>query len=357
MKVFYIRSAKCEYDYIRYDLLHGLGNNIDIQFYDIADLKTITYDQTPSTFVYGVQSLTCAYGSGSLQTPSIIIISATGLSFKDAELVFKDIELFVKNRKPSVIFYLSDEFGDLNYWHSLSKYTKLFFCHYNHSHYDRFDNVIQMPLGYVSNVLSQRYSLDIKQKPICDRKYCWSFIGQIKSDRELMCNSFEESFSDHAMPYFIKAGKNSWDMNNQLITQPDMHDIYCDSIFIPVGRGNHSLDCFRIYEAIVSGAIPVVVGDSNEINTTFYYNNNPPPFLHFTNWVDAANSCKKLLDDSVSIQTPSNMLSISTEFTRETSTYGNGAYVSLQTIQDDLLKWWRGQITGIQHKISDALLN
>lgn len=309
MKGFYIRSANCEYDYISYDLLHGLGN-LDIQFYDFADLKTIAYDDD--------------------QTPSIIIISSAGIStFEEAELIFKDIELFVKNRKPYVIFYLSDEHGSLNYWRSLSKNTKLFFCQYNHPNCDRFDNVIQMPLGYVSNVLSQRYSLDIKQKQICERKYCWSFIGQIKSDRELMCNSFEESFSDHAMPYFIKTGINSWDMNNQLVTQHDMHNIYCDSVFIPVGRGNRSLDCFRIYEAIVSGAIPVVVGDNNEINTTFYYDNNPPPFLHFTNWVDAANSCKKILDDSVSIQ----------------------------TIQDDLLKWWRCQITGIQHKISDALLN
>ncbi len=58
-----------------------------------------------------------------------------------------------------------------------------------------------------------------------------------------------------------------------------MFDVYNDSIFIPNGRGNFTLDCFRIYEAILSGCIPVIVGKNEELDTIFYYNNDKPPFI------------------------------------------------------------------------------
>ena len=39
------------------------------------------------------------------------------------------------------------------------------------------------------------------------------------------------------------------------------NNIYSQSIFVFNGRGNVFLDCFRLYEAIIAGAIPVIVGE------------------------------------------------------------------------------------------------
>ena len=36
-----------------------------------------------------------------------------------------------------------------------------------------------------------------------------------------------------------------------------MREIYLSSRFVVVGRGQSNLDCYRIYEAIICGAVPV----------------------------------------------------------------------------------------------------
>ena len=59
--------------------------------------------------------------------------------------------------------------------------------------------------------------------------------------------------------------------NNQTIKPYELFDLYRESLFVPIGRGNISLDCFRIYEAIVAGAIPVMCGTNQEIEMTFNF--------------------------------------------------------------------------------------
>jgi hypothetical protein len=93
------------------------------------------------------------------------------------------------------------------------------------------------------------------------------------------------------------------------------------------GRGNCSLDCFRIYEAIVAGAIPVIVGGQDEINRTFYYNNCLPPLLYFSSWEEAVLQCNKLLLEPE----------------------------VLQKRQDDLLSWWHGQMASIHSLIQASI--
>ncbi len=77
-----------------------------------------------------------------------------------------------------------------------------------------------------------------------------------------------EVFSEW-LPYLHDAG----------ITPMEMRKIYNNSKFVVVGRGQVNLDCYRIYEAIICGAIPIVCGPVDEMHKAFEYEGDVPPLL------------------------------------------------------------------------------
>jgi hypothetical protein len=60
------------------------------------------------------------------------------------------------------------------------------------------------------------------------------------------------------------------------------------------GRGHVTLDCFRVYEATIAGAIPIVVGPIAEINHAFYFDGEQPPFLYASSWEGALKAAMKM---------------------------------------------------------------
>eukprot|EP00607_Mallomonas_marina_P003056 CAMPEP_0182435016 /NCGR_PEP_ID=MMETSP1167-20130531/73090_1 /TAXON_ID=2988 /ORGANISM="Mallomonas Sp, Strain CCMP3275" /LENGTH=267 /DNA_ID=CAMNT_0024625537 /DNA_START=42 /DNA_END=845 /DNA_ORIENTATION=+ len=78
------------------------------------------------------------------------------------------------------------------------------------------------------------------------------------------------------------------------MTGSEMRAVYNNSLFVIIGRGWNSLDCFRVYEAIISGALPVVVGDLEEIKAVFFFNNHPPPLVMAQNWSAAVLKCASM---------------------------------------------------------------
>jgi hypothetical protein len=195
--------------------------------------------------------------------------------------------------KPLIVFYLSDEGGCCSSWTILEQYTKLLFRQYNFGHYKYSKNNYQSPLGYVTNYLNNNSSNNISKKPICDRTINASFIGTPKSDRVHMSNIFNKNMKNTKIIFV----NNNWDIPNLPYSPQDCFDTYNDSIFVLCGRGNSNLDCFRIYEAIVAGAIPITIGSKEEINITFNYNNNLMPILFFDTWEIAVLECNKLLHE------------------------------------------------------------
>jgi hypothetical protein len=155
--------------------------------------------------------------------------------------------------------------------------------------------------------------------------YKASFIGELKSDRFEMLGAFEESFLKDEL--FFRGTRNSWELPTLQYSPSATNEIYSDSIFVPIGRGNESLDCFRFYEAIVSGAIPVIVGDINEINMTFQYEGYMPSFLYTNNWTDAASACKHAIKTNFPL---------------------------LMAIQKHNSDWWDSQVRKIRHLIERA---
>ena len=204
------------------------------------------------------------------------------LVFSTNEITFKEMENISKIMKPIILVQLSDEDGRRHEYIELASFTKLLVRQYFFQHYDysQYCNILYIPLGYQSTC--NNYFLN-KNQPILsmERKYDWSFLGDPqKHDRLSVLHQLSIS------------NLNRYCTGNQ-ISAIQMLDIYSDSIFVPNCRGNVTMDCFRTYEASACGAIPVVVGNINELMIT-YAKEQCPPWIFSNNWSDAINRCCEL---------------------------------------------------------------
>ena len=296
MKVFYMIQTEWENDYIKYDIFGNI-NNIEFIDYTASDASHFEYIKNYPN----------------VENNCMIVVNSNNYG-KD---VFSLVEDMIKTIKPLVIVWCSDQIGDREDFLTLSQYTKLMLRQHIYKKYlfTNTPNLYQIPLGYMKNMLQQRSSLDITVKPINERKYTWASIIQFKFDRQEMLNKFQNAFSNH---YCNTSGRISANIMGQ---------IYNDAIFVPNGRGDFRLDCFRLYEACLLGAIPVIAGDQDEINETFFYNNNKPPFLYCNDWDDAIVKCSELLTQPE----------------------------KLVNMQKSLLEWWKNEIITIQKKIAHCI--
>lgn len=223
---------------------------------------------------------------------------------------FNDILECVKITKPKIVIQLSDEFWyeDLQIHNTIADYCKLFLRKQHHKNYVYRYNTLNIPLGYSSGY----YAPKVIPK-ISERKLNWSYVGDMnKSDRKELYNNFIR-MSEYKCDNGIPADK--------------MSEIYADTIFAPCGRGNSSLNCMRLYESSMVGAIPIVVGSNEDIEDTFAFEENPP-WLFFNSWQEAESECRKLLLNKD----------------------------KLQEIQDNILFWWHNRILKVKQKV-DCILD
>lgn len=136
-----------------------------------------------------------------------------------------------------------------------------------------------------------------------------------------------EKFSKVFDHNFIHTGKTNWlEPQNQEIEPKDVYNKYNQSIFVPIGRGNKSLDCFRLYEAILAGAIPVMCSSQKELSDPFRFNGNLPIIISSETWDEALVLCKEIHNDQAR---------------KDHITQYN-------------LKWWKEQIIDISNKITES---
>ena len=292
MNVLYMNDCLWEFDYFKYDIFRSL---LDITVVSKYSIKP--YLQNP---VY--------------KKNTILILNSTITPFSDAKA-------YCKALRPHALFQLSDEHGTRQDWLTLSEYCRYVFRQYTHASYKitGYKNIFQIPLGYPSGMLGSS-SLDLVQLPMKDRSYEWAFIGCIKSDRHEMCTKFSTAFKKG----YCAVGHNTWKLNEQRVAPKEMAKIYADSVFVPIGFGNHTYDCFRFYEAIIGGAIPVLVGKPEDLDMTFFFRGLKPCYIQSTTWDGAIEQClNKPVED-------------------------------LQVIQDHNSKWWKEQMESIQNKLSSA---
>jgi GR25 family glycosyltransferase involved in LPS biosynthesis len=230
--------------------------------------------------------------------------------FNCREVLYESVFEVVKKIKPKIIICLSDEyiFENKDIFNNLGNYCKLFIRNYTYSTYTYTPNTLIIPLGYTNNVGIQNIQIPL----IKERNLNWAFVGNFKNDRRHMVDTFTE-------------------IENNLITsncsKQQLQNVYLNTIFAPCGRGNSNLECFRLYEASMLGAIPVVVGNDIEIKNTFSYFNNKPPWVFANTWEEAKDICQNLLQDKTKIQ----------------------------QIQTKNLDWWQKTTDSIKSNIEDAL--
>tara|TARA_B110000971_G_scaffold15912_3_gene14714 strand:- start:2227 stop:3087 length:861 start_codon:yes stop_codon:yes gene_type:complete len=213
----------------------------------------------------------------------------------NARISLNFLENMIKKIKPFIIFHLSDEHArNIKYYNLYSRYNiKLLFHQYNFEKINYKINHFQIPLGYVSGFLSNNSYINSKQTEY-NKPYDFSFIGGLKSDRKEMLHKFSNNFKNN----FIYTGITDWsNPKNNNIKPYELFNIYKDSLFVPIGRGNESLDCSRLYEAIVAGAIPVICGLIEETNVTFKFNNKMPHIIIADTWDKVILLCKELYNN------------------------------------------------------------
>ena len=217
----------------------------------------------------------------------------TILVFNSNTRTYQTILDIVRELHPRVIVHLSDEWG-LN-----PEFTELVdipgvvvLRQHNHAHYpkERMQKLHQIPLGYMSGMLKSTIQDTLKAgyKAPSARARRWAFAGNLKQDRVEMLHTFEammgEGLVTHSTP------------PNEMFT------VYQDTVFVPCGRGNVKLDCFRLYEACLAGAIPVVVGTEEEMSIDFSFGGIPlPPWVRASTWEEATRKCQLMTDQELSI--------------------------------------------------------
>jgi hypothetical protein len=143
------------------------------------------------------------------------------------------------------LFHLGDEF----YRESTEFYKDLDFVfrqYYKEEDHKRYAHCHYFPIGYKSG-----FRQHLVERSIAAREHRWSFAGHLKGSRFEMIK--------HARA--IAGGKfhttSQWNDPNALTTET-YAQLLSNTQFSLCPMGNYSVDCFRVYESLEAGAIPIV---------------------------------------------------------------------------------------------------
>lgn len=212
------------------------------------------------------------------------------IAFSSNTQPFEKMASLCAHLRPEILVHLSDEYypGARAIYNDLAAHASLYLRQYRLPNYQYPHNTAFLGLGYGSGMLEPWERCDsLPIKPIQERSITWAFVGTLKQDRRNMLETFK------ALP----GGK----MVINGIPIRAMRAIYEDCIFAPIGRGNATLDCFRIYESIMTGSIPVVVGSSPMILETLCHLGRPP-YILAGSWPAALGRCRTLLQDQAQLE-------------------------------------------------------
>ena len=272
----------------RYVLLHSLNSDWELDYIvkDVMDDGTsyekevVLWNQKEGRNFSFLQDFRKEVG----ERPLAIGLSVNVLSCWEVENMLRILQ-------PTVVFVLGDELKNEYCKHNAAvQFGRVVFRQYNVPPFGYRKPYHLMILGTKTNTF-QGAVRGHSVKPPSERQFVWRHIGNVqKSDRGEMVRALSTILWNSILP--------------TAIPEKEVQAIYEDSVFVPVGRGHQNLDCFRLYEALRAGAIPIVVGSEAEILKTF--TGRPgwkglPPMVVGTSWNDAAKNAKTLLGDAVAL--------------------------------------------------------
>ena len=207
-----------------------------------------------------------------IQRSSVLAISVNNNSVEDAGKII-DIA------QPRVLLLLSDEFGDKPEYEELFSKVPLVYRQYRYDSYKNPPNQRILPVGY--HCWDQH-----ARRPSMTKKYVWSFIGNLKGNREK-----DIKVLDDLKPNFN--GK----------TKPEENpDILNSSIFVYCPNGNYNVESSRPYTASMCGAIPCLVCTQSQWDSTYPYFDIEPPWLHADSAEKIRDMMKSLLENPVELR-------------------------------------------------------
>jgi hypothetical protein len=144
----------------------------------------------------------------------------------------------------------------------------------------KMSKVMFFPLGYKLGFWKDYKGPSPAEISMNQRKYDWTFVGGLKNDRPVMLEEMKKMSPNHYTHF-----NSGWNTSDSLSTR-EYRDIMLQTKLIPSGLGNMSIDCFRIYEALECGCIPIVVQKTPRQN--FHYLEKlfggPTPIPTVMNW-------------------------------------------------------------------------
>jgi hypothetical protein len=142
-------------------------------------------------------------------------------------------------------------------------------------------NLLAVPLGVPKTFVPPQSLKGIRQ-----RRFSWAFLGEVKNESRQNMVSRLRNVRGEALLH-TTSGWDSADARRGSAYS----DALADCIFAPTPPANVHLECYRTYEALECGAIPVV-------NTDYYHAEFGAPFpVVQPTWWDAPEALNRLLDD------------------------------------------------------------
>ena len=186
------------------------------------------------------------------------------------------------------VIHLSDE----EYKHNTSFYRDAAFVIRNYWHRDlaKLPSVHFFALGYKRGFWE---GSDHAVLPAINRKYIWSFAGQLnKSTRPHMYTALKK-----IKPHYLFRIKGFNDPNS--LSTSDYRNMLLETQIVPCPRGFVNIDSFRTYETLETVGIPLVERGSDN-----YYDNLFPdhPFIVIDDWKKASGVVKMLSSNPRALQ-------------------------------------------------------
>lgn len=245
-------------------------------------------------------------------------------------------------KKPRVLFHFSDESGKykpVDIYPKIMPHDGLVLRQY------QFWNELPaaprthiMPLGYNMHLDFQGDSCAAATKNAAGgvraRKYNWAFVGGMHATP---WGNRADMVSELLGPGRRFAASDQLDSEEAFVGQnikgSEMFEVYKKAIFAPNLPGAKNNECFRVYEAVIAGAIPVIVGPGSDIQRSYRYHadatwrDSQPPFLFAASWAEARTEIKRLL----------------------------GSPAELEELHKQLSSWYCSWMRGIQKELALAL--
>ncbi len=157
----------------------------------------------------------------------------------------------------------------------------VFRCYWSNIFHPRL--VMQIPLGYSAGIQASSDQLTAAQRP-----YLWSFLGRAEA-------SSRPEMMKGLLPITPHLLHNTAIGTAKRLEKASYQEILRQSVFIPCPMGNVNLECYRVYEALQSGSIPIV--EKRPSLDYFKKLLGPHPLPTFTTWNEAGQFLHRIRGD------------------------------------------------------------